>query len=209
MYLHGYCEELCTFAVGHLALGYLAGKTASELLDVNTNIPLLFVASVIPDIDLLLPGLQHRGPIHSLILFSLLFLPAFIIYGKKSIPYFIAVIQHALIGDYMTGGGTQLLWPLSLNWYGTQICVTSLTNVVTEWIFFLTSLAIMFKTKDLWVLFQRHTSNLLLSIPVFTVLLPTILSFPLYVPLALVIPHLTYLAIFTFSIFNGLKTRPK
>jgi len=174
------------------------------------NIPLLFVASIIPDIDLLIPGLEHRGPTHSAIFLSLLFLPIFMAYRKRATPYFIALIQHSILGDYLAGGGgIQLLWPATLYWYGIGFEITSLTNILVEWTLFLTSFTIMHKTRDTWTLFQHHPSNLLLSIPVFTVLLPTLLSFPLSVPPELVIPHLIYLTIFTLSILIDLKPSPK
>ena len=192
------------YAVGHLALGYLSGKTASKILGVKINIPLLFLASVLPDIDLLIPGLEHRGPMHSVIVFCLLFLPIFILFKKRAIPYFLALIQHSLIGDYLTGW-TQLLWPITTNWYGLGMEITSLTNILIEWTLFLTSTAILFKTRDAWLLFQQHPSNMILAIPVLTVLLPTLLSFPLYVSLELVIPHLSYLTLFAFSILVDLR----
>jgi len=116
-----------------------------------------------------------------------------------------AMAQHSIIGDYLTSEGVQLLWPIAVDWYGVGFAMTSLTNILAEWILFVASLTIMLKAKDAWTLFQRHPSNLLLSIPVFTVLLPTLLSFPLYVPLELIIPHLTYLAIFTSSVLIDLK----
>jgi len=163
------------------------------------------VASVIPDIDLLIPGLEHRGLTHSLIFPFILFLPVFVLYGKRSTPYFVALIQHSILGDFLIGGSAQLLWPVTLEWYGVGIALTSLAGVFLEWTFFLASLTIMLKTKDMMVLFRHHPSNLLLSIPIFTVLLPTLLSFPLSVPLALIIPHLVYLAIFTFSILIDFK----
>jgi len=187
------------YAVGHLALGYLSGKTSSKILNVNVNIPLLFLVSVLPDIDLLIHGLEHRGPLHSVIFFCLLFLPTFILFGKRAIVYFVALIQHILVGDYLTGG-VQLLWPITTNWYGLGIAITSLTNIFIEWVLFLASITIMFKTKDAWLLFQQHPSNMILSIPVLTVLLPAFLSFPLHVPLGLIIPHLVYLVFFTLSI---------
>jgi len=194
------------YAVGHLALGYLSGKTASKILNTNVNIPLLFLVSVLPDVDLLIPGLEHRGPLHSAIIFCLLFLPIFILFKKRAIPYFVALIQHILIGDYLTGG-TQLLWPITTNLYpsGLGIEITSLTNILIEWILFLTSTAILFKTKDAWLLFRQHPSNMILAVPVLTALLPTLLSFPLYVSPELVIPHLIYMVLFTFSILVDLK----
>jgi len=194
------------YAVGHLALGYLTGKATGKLLNVNVNIPLLFLASIIPDIDLLIPGLEHRGPTHSLIISILIFIPLVIHYGKKAIPYFVAFTQHSLIGDYLIGGGIQLLWPInSIHYYGLTIETTSLTNILLEWIFFLTAFTILLKTRDAQTLLQPHPSNLLLSIPTFTVLLPTLLSFPQYVHPALIIPHLTYLTIFTIPILIDFK----
>lgn len=197
------------YAVGHLALGYLFGKTTSKVLNVNINLPLVFLVSVLPDIDILVPNLEHRGPLHSILIFTLLFLPAFAFFKKKATPYFVALILHSLLGDYLVGY-TQLLWPLTSNWYGSGLIhtVTSITNISIEWILFLTSITLMFKTNDVWLMFQKHSSNMLLTIPVLTVLLPAFLSFPLYVPTELVIPHLTYLALFAFSILIDLKTAP-
>jgi len=194
------------YAVGHLALGYLTGRATGKLLNVNVKIPLLFLASIIPDIDLLIPGLQHRGPTHSLIISILIFIPLVAYYGKKTIPYFIALTQHSLIGDYLIGGGIQLLWPInSIHYYGLAIEVTSLTNILLEWIFFLTAFTILLKTRDVWILFQPHSSNLTSSVAMFTVLLPTLISFPISVPLTLIIPHLIYLIVFTVSILIDFK----
>lgn len=193
------------YAVGHFALGYLTGKLAAKSLDVNINFPLLFLASVFPDIDLLIPGLEHRGPLHSVILFCLVFLPIFAIYKKRAAPYFVAVIQHIIIGDYLIGGDLQLLWPLTTNMYGFHVGIASLINVALEWSLFLISMTFMIKTKDIFFLFKHHSSNMILAIPVLTVLLPTIISFPLYVPLALLIPHIVYLILFSIPIIIDWK----
>jgi hypothetical protein len=193
------------YAVGHFALGYLTGKVAAKSLDVNFNLPLLFLASVFPDIDILIPGLVHRGPLHSVILFCLIFLPIFAIYKKRAAPYFVAVIQHIMIGDYLIGGNLQLLWPLTANTYGFHIGIASLLNIALEWCLFLISLSFMIKTKDIFFLFKHHPSNMILAIPVMAVLLPTLISFPLYVPLALIIPHIVYLILFTIPIVIDLN----
>jgi len=188
------------YAVGHLATGYLSGKAVSKLAQVDVNIPLLFALSIIQDIDLLIPGLKHRGPTHSIIILCLLFLPAFVFYRKKAAPYFAALIVHPLVGDGITGGA-QLLWPVTTSDYGMRTVITSSANILTEWIFFLISFTILFKTRDMQTLLQPHSSNLSLLIPIFTVLTPTFFMFPLYVPFELIIPHLIYLTIFALSIF--------
>jgi len=193
------------FAVGHLALGYLCGKAATKISKVNVNLPLLFLASVIPDVDLLIPSLKHRGPTHSLILACLIFLPALLLYRKKAIPYFIALTQHSILGDFMTGD-TQLLWPLAIEWYraGVGVKMMSQANILLEWTLFLTFLTTMIKTKDAHILLQPHPTNLILTIPILTVLLPALFSFPLHVPPELIIPHLTYLTLFTISILKDI-----
>jgi len=93
-----------------------------------------------------------------------------------------------------------MLWPLTPYWYGNGIKIISLTNIFIEWTLFLVFLTIMFKTKDVQILFQHHASNILLSIPILTVILPTLLSIPLSVPLELIIPHAIYLILFAASV---------
>jgi hypothetical protein len=126
--------------------------------------------------------------------------PFFAVYHKKALPYFLALVQHALIGDFIGGGGVQLLWPLTAQSYGTGIAIRSQTNVGIEWIAFLAAVIIMIKTRDITKFLQARKSNLLLSIPTFTTLLPTLASFPLGVPLWLVPPHIFYTVIFSIAI---------
>jgi hypothetical protein len=144
------------------------------------------------------PHLQHRGPTHSLITALIAFIPIFTIYHKKAAPYLIALASHSLIGDYITGQ-TQLLWPLTAQSYGTGIEIISRTNVTIELLIFLASTAMMLKTRDTTTLLQPHKSNLNLTllIPTLTVLLPTFINFPSYVPTLLIIPHLPYIFIFS------------
>jgi membrane-bound metal-dependent hydrolase YbcI (DUF457 family) len=161
--------------------------------------------SVIPDIDLLIPFLEHRGLTHSIVIASIVFVPIFAIYHKKATPYFIALIQHSLIGDYLVGGKTQLLFPLSTQYYGTGLSIQSQTSIALEWAAFLLSMLVMLAVKDIKIFFQPHNSNLILTIPTFTVLLPTFLAFPLQVPTILIAPHIIYLVLFITSIFIDIK----
>ncbi len=193
------------FAVGHFALGYITGKTSATLLKTKLNLPLIFTLSIIPDVDILFPFLPHRGPTHSIIIAFIIFTPLFAIYRKKAIPYFIALIQHFLISDYIAGGGVQILWPLTTQTYGIIMDIKSPTNITLEWILFLSSIAIMLKAKDTAALLQPNSSNLILAIPTFTVLLPTFLAYPLEVPLSLIPPHIAYLILFLASILAYAK----
>jgi len=158
--------------------------------------------SVIPDMDILLENIglaqviPHRGPMHSFVAALIVFVPFFVVYRKKAVPYFIALVQHALIGDYLTGGKLQLLWPLTSQQFGTTTSIFSLENITLEFLLFVSSIALLLVTRDLYALFRHHQSNLVLAIPTFTVLLPIFLSYPLEVPVLLILPHLVYTVMF-------------
>jgi membrane-bound metal-dependent hydrolase YbcI (DUF457 family) len=191
--------------VGHIAFAYLSSKASGSLLKTKFNIPLILTLSVIPDIDILFSNqhlqlLEHRGPTHSVITALLVFTPFFMIYRKRAVPYFIALVQHSLVGDYIAGGKTQLLWPITAQYFGLPIDIRSSTNVTIEWTMFLASMIIMLKSKDVSTFFRRQKSNLILIIPTSTVLLPPFLSYPLDVPAWLIPPHIFYIAIFSAAI---------
>ena len=203
-------EEKASFAVGHMALAYLLGKASAKLLKVNINIPLILVLSIIPDIDILFDFLfnsdMHRGPTHSIIVAIVVFIPFFLLYRQRATPYFAALASHSLIGDFLIGGQLQLLWPLSTNEFGAHelgfpyINIYNPINIALEFTLFAIALAVMLKTRDLFHFFRNSKLNLILIIPIFTVLLPTFISYPLRVPLLLILPHLFYLIIFSISV---------
>ncbi|MDG6222363.1 MAG: metal-dependent hydrolase [Candidatus Bathyarchaeota archaeon] len=192
------------FAVGHFALGYLTGKLSSKFLNVHVSLPLLFLVSVFPDVDILFPFLEHRGPLHSVLFWCLIFVPLFWLYRKRAAPYFVALLQHSLIGDYLTGG-SQLLWPFSLESYGLDIGIRSTFNLGLEWVLFIASVVVMFKAKDLKMLLKPDSTNFVLLIPLMTVLLPIIVSFPLYISMVLLVPHLFFICLFGISLYVALR----
>ncbi len=198
------------FAVGHMALAYLLSKASATRLKVSANLPAILVLSIIPDIDILFGSDEfHRGPTHSAVVALLVFIPLLVAYRKRAVPYFLALLSHGLIGDLIVGGNVQLLWPLSSNsisltpWL-PKIEIDSPINVALELTLFAIATIIMFKTKDLQMFVQDRKSNLLLVIPTFTVLLPTVLGYPLGVPVLLLPPHLFYLALFMIAILEVL-----
>jgi hypothetical protein len=193
----------------------LLGKATAKLLKVNINIPLILVLSIIPDIDILLSFLLgseiHRGPTHSIIVAMLAFIPFFMFYRQKATPYFASLASHSLIGDFFIGGQLQLLWPLTTNEFGLHelglpyINIYNSMNIALEFTLFAIALIVMLKTRDLSRFFRNSKLNLLLTIPIFTVLLPTFASYPLQVPNWLVLPHLFFLVLFSVSVLIVLK----
>jgi hypothetical protein len=196
-----------------LALGYLTGKGSSRLLNVRTNLPLLLAASVLPDIDLILPFLNHRGPTHSLIIITALMIPFLIAYKRNTVPYFVALFSHVLIGDFLTGGA-ELFWPLSYHWVG--LLSSSVTEMSIELLLFAASLAIMLGTKDLQRLLKPNNHNLALLIPFGAVLgsmlllgvgFGYVLSHLFAIHSMLFIASLFCLLLFAYSIFVGIFAR--
>ena len=209
------------FAVGHMSLAYLLGKGSSKPLRYKPNIPLLLVLSLLPDIDIVVdiffPSVVHRGPTHSLILAVSGFIPFFIVYRKKAIPYFLALISHPLIGDFFIGGQLQLLWPFSNAQFGLHqlggpyISIYMPIDGVIEIILFAVAMTALIKSKDWKIFFSADKSNLLLIIPLFTVLLPTTIGYPfteslfLFQPL-LAVTHLVFLVLFSIAIWKTLNS---
>jgi len=198
-----------------MGIAYLLAKASGKLLKVNFNIPLVLVLSILPDIDIIFQFLFgsniHRGPTHSIIVAILVFIPVFIIYRKKAMPYFAALASHSLIADFFIGGQIQLLWPLSTREFGLPelgfpyISINSPINVVLEFTIFVIATVVMFKTRDIHVFFKKRKINLVLAVPIFTVLLPTFVGYPIHVPFLLVLPHLFYLVLFAIAVLIVLK----
>jgi membrane-bound metal-dependent hydrolase YbcI (DUF457 family) len=198
-----------------MGIAYLLAKVSGKLLKVNFNMPLVLVLSIFPDIDIifqfLLSSHIHRGPTHSIITAILVFIPVFVIYRKKATPYFAALASHSLIGDFFIGGQIQLFWPLSTQKFGLPelgfpyISIDSSINVALELTIFAIATVVMFKTRDIHAFFRKRKLNLVLVVPIFTVLLPTFVGYPLHVPFLLVLPHLFYLVLFAIAVLIVLE----
>jgi len=193
-----------------MAFGYISGKTSSVLLKTKVNLPLILTLSILPDTDLLLKKIlpiQHRVATHSLITALIAFAPFFLLYRKRTLPYFIAYVQHSLVGDFIVGT-TQLLWPLSKMSFGLGLSLYSLTNQSLEWVMFIAAIILMLKMKDYRPFFQPHMTSLILIIPALAVLLPTFLQIPMQVPILLVPPHIFYLIIFAVALTIEIHALP-
>jgi membrane-bound metal-dependent hydrolase YbcI (DUF457 family) len=189
-------------------LGYIAGKSSSKFARVKVNLPLLLAASVLPDVDLLLRFLTHRGPTHSFITITVLIIPFYVVYRKQAIPYYSALLSHVLIGDFFTGGG-ELFWPLSRGWFGAlDIDVTSPTNLIVELVLLFSTLPIMYMLGDLRTLLKPHNKNWALIIPLGAVLGPLLAvgrGQEYALPTLLAVPSLFYIGLFTYSMFVELR----
>jgi membrane-bound metal-dependent hydrolase YbcI (DUF457 family) len=176
------------------------------------NLPLLFLVSILPDVDLALGFIMHRGPSHSLIVITVLSLPFFIVYRKQMVPYYLVLLSHVLVGDFITGGA-QMLWPISGNSYGfLYFNVKSEIDAVIEVVLFIISLAFLVKLKDLKSFLLPETSNIALIVPFGATLGPllqTVRAFSLglefELPLLLVVPSLFFVVLFAIAIIIELR----
>ncbi len=192
-----------------MALAYLLGKPIANALKVNFNVPLILVLSIIPDIDVLFEGvILHRGPTHSAIIAIIVFIPLFLYYKKQAVPYFVALLSHALIGDFLIGGQITLFWPLTQAEFGLHELgiwwayfeIDNLVNVALELSLFTVAILVLVKSKDIRQFFQNKKTSLVLIIPIGTVLLPSLIGYPLLVPALLIAPHLFFLALFSVAV---------
>ncbi|MDQ1279330.1 MAG: hypothetical protein QG670_592 [Thermoproteota archaeon] len=188
------------YAVGHLALAYLTGKAATNTFKVRMEIPLVLALSVLPDIDFLLTGVQHRGPTHSIIILALPLIALAIYKRKTSIPYIAAILQH-LASDILNASGIQLLWPLSAKFYG--VAITASVDISAEWALFLASTIVLAKTGDLKALITGSGwENLALLIPINSIFSPLFLHIPIIITTLLYIPHIILLSILILPFLN-------
>lgn len=106
------------YPIGHFALGYFSSEISSKSCKEKVNYPINFIISIIPDVDLFIPFVEHRGPTHSIVVTILIFLPIIIRY-KRVFSYFTSLASHSLIGDFFTFYGCRLFWPIVPFWYKT------------------------------------------------------------------------------------------
>jgi hypothetical protein len=196
------------FAVGHIALGYLFGKMISRLSKQELNIPAVLTFSLLPDVDLVVPWVLHRGPTHSLVFIATVSLLLIFWWKRRALPYIVALASHSLVGDVFTASGVQLLWPYSDEWirYSYTVLMTSSLEVYVETSLFILMLLAMSLSHDLGRLLKPSRSNLFLLIPFSTVVLPVLFMYPLRIPRGLLLPHLLLMllvgASFSISLLN-------
>ena len=128
------------------------------------------ILGILPDIDILFEnfGVLHRTVTHSLLTYSLLFIPLFIVFNWKAVPYFVAVISHFVFGDLLIGQ-VALLWPLNQSFIGFNFTMSSLTDITIESIGLLLAVVIIIYNGDLKRTLSVQKRNLLMALPLFAI----------------------------------------
>ena len=170
----------------HMVWGYVLGRVATRAKRTKPNLPLLILAGAIPDFDLFTVQpyatiFGHHGIFHSWLAIVLCSIPFFFAYGAGTIPYFIAVIQHPLFGDFVTNE-IPLLFPFTLAQTGIDLSQTNPGAAIALEIFgFLLFLAIFAISGDWKMPFAWTRRNLLFLFLWIPVLLATIVQSLVYV----------------------------
>jgi membrane-bound metal-dependent hydrolase YbcI (DUF457 family) len=127
---------------------------------------------MLPDIDLILGSfdIAHRTVTHSIIFWSLVFIPFFVKYRKVALPYFVAASQHILIGDLIVGK-TNILLPVTDLRIGLGYPILSPLNLLLEAAGLVLLVAVVILARDRSRLADRKKNSvlaLLVVVPLIT-----------------------------------------
>ena len=129
-------------------------------------VPLILLLGILPDGDLLLGsiGVMHRTFTHSFLFWIILFVPLFIIFRLKSIPYFVAVVQHFAFGDLIMGK-VMIFWPFSYKLVGLGFGMPSVVDVTLETAGLVLAAGLIMYSGDLRRLLSVDKRNILMLLP--------------------------------------------
>lgn len=109
----------------HMVWGYVFGKGTARFQRNTPNLALLILVGALPDFDLFTRQpygtlFGHHGISHSWVVIVLISLPFFYTFGARTVPYFVAVLQHPMFGD-LIANHIPLLFPLTLAEMGLNL----------------------------------------------------------------------------------------
>jgi hypothetical protein len=183
------------FFLGHMAWAYVWAVAVWALISRDRRggklfVPAILMLGVLPDIDLFFGrfGVVHHTFTHSLFFWLVIFAPFLLVFRRKSIPYFAAVVQHFAFGDFLVGK-VMILWPFSLSYFGFNIAMPSVLDVALETAGLLLAAGIVIFNGDLRRLLSVDSRNILMLLP-FLALLASMLFFAVDRP---IVPLVAYI----------------
>ncbi|MDQ1279713.1 MAG: hypothetical protein QG670_975 [Thermoproteota archaeon] len=195
-----------------------AGKPREKIF-----VPAVLMLGVLADVDLFLRriGVQHHTLVHSPIFWLLIFTPFFIMYRQRALPYFAAVVQHFLFGDFLVGS-VMVLWPFSSLLLGLNVSMSSLLDVIIETVGLALAAIVSYHSGDLRFILSVDIHNMLMMLPLMA-LLSSMMWFSVdwaIIPLlgniwsrklvtAIVFEHIALAIVLSLSTFQGLRALAK
>lgn len=162
------------YFAGHMAMGYLVGKITGKRLNLQVSDNVLFIMSILPDIDLFLSGfgIEHGTVTHSFTLWTLPFLASATFFGVRSVlPYWLALTVHFSLGD-LAFVPTPVLWGIFDVKPTLGLGITTLEHALVESFLLVVFLVYVFKhtneerdsVKDRFVRFALIALIIILTI---------------------------------------------
>jgi len=161
---------------------------------------------------------MHRTFTHSFLFWFIVFVPLFIIFRLKSIPYFVAVVQHFAFGDLIMGK-VMIFWPFNSSLVGFGFGMPSVVDVTLETAGLVLAAGIIVYSGDLRRLLSVDKRNILMLLPLLALIVSALFfashlggvtSLFEYVSssrllIILALGHLILVAFLTVSSFQGLS----
>jgi hypothetical protein len=189
------------FFLGHMAWAYVwavifAGKNRVKLF-----IPAILLLAVLPDVDLFFwsYGIEHHTITHSLFFWVVLFVPLLLKYRNSVIPYFVAVLQHFVFGDFVVGV-VMLFWPFSFSFFGFDYAMMSVFDVGLEVLGLFLALGIAYFDGDLRRLVSVDKRNVFMFFP-FLAVVASMLFYAVDLPVVSLVSHVFVSPIYATVVF--------
>ena len=157
------------FILGHMVFSYLLGRFVAHRLGLRSSPSLLLLSGAVPDYDLLFGwiGIRHHTITHSVVFWLPIVVVTFLLFGAKSVPYSVGVVQHFLLNDLLVGT-VPLVYPISDSQIGLQLGMPSAIDTFLEVGVLALVLMYMLSNQDLRMILQPSRENWLAIIPLVT-----------------------------------------
>jgi hypothetical protein len=164
------------YLLGHIAIGYLVAWAFARWRKQKLSLWLALTVGIVPDFDILFGGLglEHHTYTHSLLLWAPIAI-ALVLWNRKSLPYVAGILSHLLIGDFLVSSIPFLL-PLSNVSIGLRLGMPSFADALLESGAFLLMFLVMWGNGDLRRMLSGQRKNLLMLVPLVSMILLTWLA---------------------------------
>jgi hypothetical protein len=172
--IHG--QVLLLYILGHMVWSYVVCNLVGRGLKVKVPAYLALLMGVVPDFDIYFHelGVPHHTVTHSIIVWLPIFLIAFFVFGKRSLPYSAGVAQHFLIGDFLAGT-VPLFIPVTWVEFGLNLGIQGRYEAILEVGVLVLAVLMAVRNGDFRSALSVDQRNLLMGIPLTVLVSLTVL----------------------------------
>jgi hypothetical protein len=153
------------YLLGHMAMSYLFSWLVAKGRRQKLVLWAALTAGIVPDYDILFSplGLVHHTYTHSLVLWAPVMF-ALVYWRRDSLPYVVGILQHTAVGDFLVGRVPFFL-PLSDVSVGLNLGMPSAADAILEFGSLILMILVMWRSGDLKRLLRGGRENLLMAVP--------------------------------------------